>query len=96
MLLLVGELAEIVVLGLAVWRLSALLVLERGPLDVFLRFRQSTDSLRGLLDCLWCTSVWVAGAITLLTGSTIIDWLAMSAVAIIVDSHVDMVVLQND
>lgn len=63
---------EFLILGLAVWRLSSLLVHEEGPFDIFLRFRHwsgvgyteysnrvGKNEFARALICLWCTSVWV-------------------------------------
>lgn len=62
------------ILVLATWRVSSLLVNERGPFDLFLRLRSwagiQHDSqgrstiipdglLSGVLSCVWCASVWV-------------------------------------
>lgn len=65
----------IVLLGLATWRVSSMIVNESGPFDVFLKLR----SLAGikhdengkqmevpsmffaqLFSCVWCSSMWVA------------------------------------
>jgi hypothetical protein len=65
---------DAVVLALAVWRLSSLIVYERGPFDVFQKVRervgiQHDDAgmvtatpetlLGGIFGCLWCLSVYV-------------------------------------
>lgn len=65
---------EFVVFGLATWRLSSLLVDERGPWDLFLRFRKLVGIehdddgkatiipdgfFPGVLSCVWCASMWV-------------------------------------
>jgi hypothetical protein len=68
-----------IVLSLAVWRLSSLLVHEDGPFDIFLRFRHLTgvgydewsnvfgsNEVSRVLTCLWCTSVWVGIALAVL------------------------------
>lgn len=67
-------LMDFLVLGLATWRLTSLLVKEDGPWDVFARFRSwvgvrfnaqsepyGDTFLGSLLVCVWCTSVWVGG-----------------------------------
>lgn len=61
--------------GLATWRLTSLLVRERGPWNVFVRLRARAgishdelgqplevpdNVLAGILSCTWCCSVWVA------------------------------------
>lgn len=70
------SLSALLILILATWRLSSLLVDERGPLDVFVRIRelagiQHDESKKPflyperffaqLLSCIWCISIWVAG-----------------------------------
>jgi len=66
---------EFLILGLATWRISSLLVQEDGPGDVFMRIRelagishdQNKDPLAipdgfwpNLLSCVWCLSLWMA------------------------------------
>lgn len=65
---------ELLVLGAATWRISSLIVNERGPLDVFIKVREAIGITHdedgiptvypdgffgGLLSCVWCFSVWV-------------------------------------
>ena len=67
--------------GLATWRVSSLLVWERGPWAVFTRLRARAGVTHddagepvawpaqgvGLaLACVWCVSLWVAPAVWLL------------------------------
>ena len=69
------SLVEAIVIGLAAWRLTALVSYERGPGDVFLRLREALgfqhredgeptawpDSfLAGALACPWCMGIWMA------------------------------------
>ncbi len=69
------DLTTLVLLGLATWRLSYMLVWEDGPGLIFFRLRQRVgighdDDRRPvmvperflpmLLSCTWCASVWVA------------------------------------
>lgn len=70
---------QAILIGLAAWRLTALISYERGPFDVFLRFRQllgfDHNPLNGepeswpgttlprMISCPWCLGLWVAPAI---------------------------------
>ena len=61
---------DLILFSLAVWRLSSLLVHEDGPFAIFRRFREELER-RGselfwaLLQCVWCTSVWVGTGLIL-------------------------------
>ncbi len=63
---------DYLILGLATWRLTSLLVNERGPWDILERLRYlsgmrydrdsmpyATTNLSEVLSCVWCLSVWV-------------------------------------
>lgn len=59
--------ALIVFLGIATWRLTYMLNHERGPLDIFVRWRaalaKAQKRMGGIYDmvsCFSCLSVWVA------------------------------------
>lgn len=77
--------------ALATWRVSAMLVREDGPFDVFARLRQVTrGTMPGrALECFYCTSLWVsAPAASWLTGVTwrwLVVWLALSGAACLLD-----------
>lgn len=62
----------LLVMGLATWRISYLLVAEAGPLDILVKFRSfigvrfdelsqpvGLNVIADLLTCVWCTSVWI-------------------------------------
>jgi hypothetical protein len=67
---------QMVLLGLAGFRLASLISTERGPFNVFIRFRErfgfthddegkvlthpGNTFARGLA-CMWCSSVWMTG-----------------------------------
>lgn len=72
----------IVLAILAAWRLTSLLTEENGPADIFERIRERLNP-GGVLDCFWCTSIWVAIPFAfMLEGNTIILWLGISGGAI--------------
>ena len=50
---------DLLVLALATWRLAYLLVKEAAPFGIMTRIRAYT-TLGGMLDCLYCSSVWAA------------------------------------
>lgn len=94
---------KLVILVLATWRLTSLFVSETGPFKIFRRIREWTgiihdregmvvgkdDSLlAGLLSCFWCTSIWVAGILSIFMLDLIL-WLPLtlfaSAGAIIIE-----------
>ena len=75
-------LVELIVFGLATWRISSLLVDEPGPFRMFIRLRElvgithdADDNvemipgglLPGILSCVWCCSMWVGILITIIS-----------------------------
>jgi hypothetical protein len=71
------SLVDLVIGGLATWRLSHLLLYEAGPFAVFRRLRERLGveydefghvvSFRWeITTCIWCLSVWVGSGIALL------------------------------
>ena len=71
-------LVELVAASLATWRLTALLVYDRGPFAIFLRLRERLGithddngdptswpdgGLGRLFTCVWCLSFWTAPAV---------------------------------
>lgn len=79
---------ELVLLSLAVWRVTALLVYDDGPWNVFARLR---DAIGGPLNCFWCTSVWVSLVASLVLWprpgypNGIILWWAIGGLSILLD-----------
>lgn len=68
------ELADLLIFGLATWRVTSLFVSEAGPANIFRRVRELagiTHDENGrvvmipdrffaqLFSCVWCCSVWV-------------------------------------
>lgn len=82
----------LVLVALAAWRVTSLLVEEEGPWDIFCKMRHALgvrydahSQAYGLnvvgkaLCCVWCTSVWVgtAGALCLLLAPTLTVMLSL-------------------
>jgi len=69
---------DFVLLSLATWRLTSLVVKEDGPWDILARLRHGVgvrfnersqpyglNVLGGVFACMWCASVWVGAAMAL-------------------------------
>lgn len=86
---------DLVLHALATWRVSNMLVSERGPFDIFVWVRTQTGiqhypdgdvahaDPKNPLSCLWCTSVWV-GLLLCIAPKWLLRALAASAVAIVI------------
>jgi len=78
--------------AIATWRITHLFIVEDGPWEVFARIRKfaATGFLRGLLDCFYCLSLWVAIPFSILLGHSTSDrfllWLALSGAAILLEN----------
>src|SRR5215472_17083377 len=78
--------------ALATWRVTHLLIVEDGPWKVLAKFRRlvALRFFRGLLDCFYCLSLWVALPVGFFLGQTAADrllsWLALSAAAILLEN----------
>jgi hypothetical protein len=76
------ELAELIILSLATWRLSYLIVYEDAPFHALEKLREWND-LGGLLRCIYCVSIWVAVGLCWLTDNlTLVNVLAVSGLAV--------------
>lgn len=63
-----------------------MLTAEDGPFNAFIRLRESRTAKKfPLLDCLYCTSVWVAFPLAFLTDSPLLYWLPISVITIFID-----------
>lgn len=68
---------DVIVIGLATWRISSLLVHERGPYNVFVHLRnavgvehdvdlvpeRANNVVAEIFSCVWCMSIWVGLAL---------------------------------
>lgn len=83
--------SALLVYSLVVWRAASLLVDESGPWRVFEQLRDKLgvtydefSQCHHVLCCTWCTSVWLALALALITGEHILTAFAASAGAILI------------
>ena len=76
---------------LGVWRISHLLYAEDGPWDLLVRIRRRVGAgfWGSLLDCFYCSSLWIAVPFAFLLGETwrerLLLWPALSAGAILLE-----------
>jgi hypothetical protein len=77
--------------ALATWRLAHLLTREDGPYGLLarLRARAGDGAVGRALQCLYCTSVWVAAPLALFVAPwqarAAVVWLALSGAACLLD-----------
>ncbi len=80
-----------VLVTLASWRISHLLVVEDGPWEVFARLRRrlGASAMGRLMDCFGCVSVWVTAPFSLFLSRTVPDvffcWFALSGAAFLLE-----------
>lgn len=94
-----------IVLSLVTWRLASLFVNEVGPFHMFTTIREwyyNRSYLHSFinLDCVWCISVYIGWALSLLTLGPVLEvffyGLAFSAMAIIIESVVRFFIAENE
>jgi hypothetical protein len=87
---------ELLLLSIAVWRLSHAISKDDGPLNIFLRFRAFAAANQrregGVFDtvsCVGCTSMWVALVFSLCFADNPVSWiiytLVLSGVAMLIE-----------
>lgn len=69
--------AEVLIIGFAAWRVASLISYEKGPFNIFVKFRSvlgfthddggspaawPSGFLPELVSCMWCLSLWAAAA----------------------------------
>jgi len=58
-----SDIAKVIILALAAWRLAYMLTNEAGPFGIFAWIRERVG---GALECVYCCSVWTAALWVLL------------------------------
>jgi Protein of unknown function (DUF1360) len=78
---------DIVIASFGVWRLAHMLKYEAGPWDMFIRIREKLGNgiLGKLMDCVWCSSVWLAIIFFVPGIKILVIVLAISALAIFLE-----------
>ncbi len=74
--------------ALASWRISFLLVREKGPWNAIERLRDLSGQMTPL-RCVKCTGIWVAVPFAWFVGGTwtemLVEWMALAGVIAIID-----------
>jgi hypothetical protein len=88
---------DLIIAALAVWRVSNMVKREHGPWDIFIRIREKLgDSMLGkLIDCPYCSSVWIAPMVFIPGARFVVICLAISAMAIILEVTIGMLRARN-
>lgn len=88
------EIFRFIILALACWRISYMLVNEVGPYKIFQRLRNRIiNHPLSPIHCFKCTSVWVAFFLAPVNDPAyfIPSWLALSAIAIFLEAKFNVV-----
>ena len=86
---------------LAVWRVTHLFSVEDGPAGIFFRLRRAvgTGFWGQLLDCFYCSSLWVAVPFSLLLADSwrdrVLFWLACSGGACLLEKRTQRVAAES-
>lgn len=87
----------LIIVGLAVWRLSHGVVKENGPLMIFARLRarlassqKRSGGLFDMISCVQCTSFWIGLVASLFVSHDIFTWIgygfAFSGIAMLLEA----------
>lgn len=88
----------VIIGGLVTWRISNILVKQKGPQDVFIRFRaylakrqKRSGGLFDMISCVTCTSMYIGLLASLAVSDGFLEWLAyglsFSAISSIIEAH---------
>ena len=68
------------IIVLATWRVTNLFVNEFGPFNIFykLRSRAKNTFFEDLLDCVYCSSIWIGFGFALLVGKNLSEIFVLS------------------
>lgn len=89
----------LVIGGLVTWRVSNILVKQRGPADIFVRFRaflannqKRSGGFFDLISCMTCTSVTIGAVTSLWLAHGILEWIlytfAFSALSSLTERYI--------
>jgi hypothetical protein len=74
-----NEWLRFAVAALATWRVTHLIVYEDGPWDAIARLRRRAGAgfFGRLMDCFYCTSLWVAAPVAFALEARPLDWVLL-------------------
>jgi len=90
---------NIIIAGLATYRLAQLVVIDHGPFDIFEKLRLKirilagnkrnafTLSLAELFECVYCVGIWIALGLTLLINhdNFFLTWFAIAGLQAVLE-----------
>lgn len=85
----------LLIITLAVWRITHLLSQEDGPFDLVIKFRKlfGQGFFGNLLDCFYCLSIWISLPFGLWQGNDwkekLLYWLAFSGASCLLEKATD-------
>lgn len=89
---------ELLLKALATWRISHMLVYNDGPFDSIITFRHMMKVKHEAwspLFCLWCTSVWVGTAVSVLP-KIVCTPFALSGLAVFIEGLMEWLDLKQE
>lgn len=90
----------VILMALAAWRLTHMLVREKGPYNLIERFRNAIINYPwSPIHCFKCTSIWVGAVFAIPVsgdiGTYFINLLALSTVAIFIEAIYDRLTIDR-
>ena len=86
---------DLIIIALAIWRITHLFAKEDGPFDIIYRLRKAAGAgfFGNLLDCFYCLSIWVSLPFGIWQGNNwwekILYWWALSGAACLLEQFTD-------
>ena len=79
-IIVMSPLEKYFIMTIIVWRITHLLVVEDGPLDIIIKLRKAlgTNFLNKLLSCFYCSSVWIGFGGAALASAQLKEIIALS------------------
>lgn len=91
---------DLIILALATWRISYMLVHESGPWSIFDRIRaRASGTIGDLFECIYCISIWSSAFLAVLWyggGEIFVIIMAASGLALMAANYTGMMIHDYD